>query len=199
MNPESRRALLTHCPVIFKAMGDALIKASAQAATAGTDDEQKEQDEASTDPETKAKTKGNMNARSSNMLKAKRLKPLLGCLSATVSAVSGGDLKGMVSEVRDVKHALRAVAKACASLPMESLCNRAVGELDRVLKGEAVEACSEDGEGGKNRENGESLSPGTKRKAEEVVQPAIASGDAGRAGGEGGGKRKSNKTPKKKR
>lgn len=190
MDPESRKALLTHCPAIFKALGEALRKASAQA---GTDDKQKEQQvpaTAGTD-DASTKTKGNMTtARSSNMLKAKRLKPLLGCLSATVSA---GTLKGMVSEVRDVKRALRAVAEACASLPMESLCNRAVGELDRVMQGE-------DGGGGKGKiqENGESLSPGAKRKAEGAVKPASASGDAGKAGG-GKKKHKSHKSHKKKR
>lgn len=211
MDPESRKALLTQCPAIFKALGNALREASAQAATVGTDDEQKQRDDASTDPETRAevKTKVNMTARSSNMLKAKRLKPLLGCLSATVSADSedgGGALKGMVPEVRDVKHALKAAGEACASLPMQLLCNRAVEELDRVRQGEAVATAqeprrsgSEDREGRKNerRKCDESMSPGAKRKAEGTVKPASDTGDAGEVGGEGK-KHKSHKSSKKK-
>lgn len=70
---------------------------------------------------------------SSTMLKAKRLKPLLGCLSATIKADEGkGSLSGLKTEARAMRAALEKVGEASASLAMQLLCGDVAGELDVI-------------------------------------------------------------------
>ena len=156
MQPLSRKALLAHCPAIFQALGDILSKTAAGAATAAAAAAAAEPAAApaaaptavpgavtaaaelapTVKPGSDARTKKKANNAASSsssltMLKAKRLKPLLACLTHTIQADEGMDsLAGLTSEAQVLRTALEAVGEASASLPMQLLCGEVARGLD---------------------------------------------------------------------
>lgn len=190
MDQASRKALLAHCPAIFKALGDVLSNISAQAAAAVTKAATEEQETTVENGDAAPKSKAA--AASLTMLKAKRLKPLLACLSATVSADEGvGSLARMTSEVQALRRTLEAVGEASASLAMQLQCGQVAQELG-VLNGggaDVDDASVADAVEGreKKKKRKDKSSPKTKRKAEQVDSPAVdgAATSVGVKGGEG--------------
>eukprot|EP00903_Cladosiphon_okamuranus_P021832 g20075.t1 len=208
MDPASRKALLARCPDIVKALGDVLSSAAAEtaspAAGAGAD--------ATNGDEQAAPRIGAGKAASSTMLKAKRMKPLLACLSAAISAADGGE--GTVSrgngfalfsgpaaasEARALRAALEAVGEASASLAMQQKCGQVAHELDAVAPaggvGQQAEEAAQEGlqEGDKKKkkkkrkvgEDGEASPKTPKRKAAQVDGGGDGSSGAATPGGVG--------------
>ncbi|CAM9169353.1 unnamed protein product [Ectocarpus sp. 12 AP-2014] len=172
VNPASRESLLAQCPAIFKALSDVMSiaakEAASSAATAATGDA----------AETGDKKPAKANAASSSaMLKAKRLKPILGCLSATVSADEGvGALSALASEARSLKASLAAVGEASASLAMQLQCGQVAQALDAIAaaggkeENGAAEPVSEEG-GSKKKKKMDKSSPKRKAAAEVDITP----------------------------
>lgn len=177
MNPASREALLAQCPAIFKALGDVMsIAAKEAAASAAAAAATEKGDTAVTGDKKPAKANA---ASSSAMLKAKRLKPILGCLSATISADKGiGALSALASEARSLKASLAAVGEASASLAMQRQCGQVAEALDAIAaaaggqeeNGTTAETVSEEG-GSKKKRKMDKLSPKRKANAEVDVSP----------------------------
>ncbi|CAN0178962.1 unnamed protein product [Ectocarpus sp. 6 AP-2014] len=168
MNPASRETLLAQCPAIFKALSDVMSIAAKEAASSATGDA------AETGDKKPAKASA---ASSSAMLKAKRLKPILGCLSATVSADEGvGALSALASEARSLKASLAAVGEASASLAMQLQCGQVAQALDAIAaaggkeENGAAETVSEEG-GSKKKRKMDKSSPKRKAAAEVDVAP----------------------------
>ena len=228
MDPASREALLASCPGIVKAVGDVLSStaaeaasssaaaaASATAATAAT------ADAGASNGEKKAAPKAPANVASSTMLKAKRMKPLLACLSAAIgtadgggdgSALFSGPKAAAASEARALRAALEAVGEASASLAMQLQCGQVAQELDAVAPAgaeQAAAAAEEDDKKKKKKkrkaEDGEASPKTPKRKAAQVDGPATpaGAGDAAAAAegedAEAAGKSSSSSKKKKKK
>lgn len=204
LEPVSRQGLLEHCPAIFKALADVLsttaAAAAAVAATTGAASatDVKDATEKGTAPKTATKTTA-----SSTMLKAKRLKPLLGCLSATIKADEGvGSLSGLKTEARAIRAALEKVGEASASLPMQLLCGDVASELDVVDEGPTGDSgVDENGveHRKKKKKREDKASPKPKRKATSVDSPAVSGSGAADGGDEGEGKGKKTSSKKKRR
>lgn len=185
MDVAAREVLVSHCPAIFKALGDVFASAAAEAATASAATDAGEKSaEADAPPAEKgaAKTtnasKSKLNTASSTMLKAKRLKPLLGCLSATISADEGvGSLNALSAEARSLRVALNVVGDASASLAMQLLCGEVANELDAIATTaeEDVDMKTE----GKVKKIKSKSSPKTKRKVDDVGSPLAVASEAG--------------------
>lgn len=209
LEPVSRQGLVEHCPAIFKALADVLSTTAAAAAeaaavTAATGAASATDVKDATEKDTTSKTASQTTA-SSTMLKAKRLKPLLGCLSATIKADEGvGSLSGLKTEARAIRAALEKVGEASASLPMQLLCGDVASELDVVDEGPTGDSgVDENGveHRKKKKKREDKASPKPKRKATSVDSPAVSvSGAAdGEDEGEGEGKEKKTSSKKKRR
>lgn len=153
-SPVSRKTLLTNCPKILKALCNVLTAtaASASAATASseraslscehakdtsTNDKKGDTDAKDSAGET-SKTCPNPAAASLSMLKTKRLKSLLACLSVSIKAIAEASaekdsdslLPALSAEATALRGALSAMGEASTSLPMQRLCESVAGELD---------------------------------------------------------------------
>lgn len=215
MDPISRKALLAIRPAIFKALADVLSNTAANAeatsgapslADAAAEKPAGSEQEASDGKGTASKTKA-----SSTMLKSKRLKPLLGCVSVIISADDGaGSLAGLAPEARKMRASLETLGEASASLPMQRLCGKVAEELD-VIGTAGVGHVESKGSGvGDERQTKvkrkDRLSPKDKRKVQEVYSPVGDDGHAPASAIEGEdvavaeqAKSKSSKKKKKKR
>ncbi|CAM9621337.1 unnamed protein product [Scytosiphon promiscuus] len=195
MDPTSRDAVLAQCPAIFKALADAFCTtateaASANAATATSADGNDSQSATATEDKKKTPSP-KANPASSTMLKAKRLKPLLACLSTTLSSVAAaaaddddesgvggntvGSLSGLGSEAKKLKAALEAVGEASASLAMQLQCGQVAQELDEAFAGMGGADDAMDADGDDVGEQQSSKKKKKKRKVEEEVTPSESS------------------------
>lgn len=129
---------------------------------------------------------------SSSMLKSKRLKPLLGCLSSTVKAFErekGPGLlttAGMREDAAVLRAALAAVGEASASLNMQLLCDQVAGELDIIDGKSEFEApgvttgADERMDGVKEDDGkGKSKSPKSTKKKRKAAEEASEEGTVG--------------------
>ena len=145
MNLESQEALLAQCPRIFKAVCDALGEVgTAETTKAGAGGELPKETPRGDNlaaPGTNIRTNEAMvTAGSSIKLKAKRVKPLVSCLSALITAREDGgrgSMEGMLSEVRGVRRAVEAAGESSESLAVQNLCFQVAQEVGRWERAEA--------------------------------------------------------------
>lgn len=193
MDPASRKALLAQCPAIFMALGDVLSTTAKEAASAAAaaaagsaaagGDADADADAATNNGDKKRQTLHH--PASSPMLKTKRLKPLLACLSATIKAAAaeegtgtGGSpyslLSGLAAEALSLKTALEAVGEASASLAMQLQCGQVAEELDAIVDAtggvEAGAGAGVPAVGGKEEEEGGGVAGGSGKKKKRKVK-----------------------------
>lgn len=215
LNPASRETVVANCPAILKALADVLMKTSAAAAAStseGRDADASANGKLEDTDKDDEKAGKKYNGKNANppalppMMKAKRLKPLLACLSVSIKALADGAprgdgskvLSGLLSEASALRSALSAVGDASASLPMQLLCESVADELDAidvgVVEGDEAAGRAEDAVVDETVAVDERSSAKTKKKRRESSDEKVEDGARRPEAAEGG-----NSARKKKR
>lgn len=234
LNPVCRKKLLTFCPAILEALRNVLTTTAASASAVNVtsapaslscedakdtspNDKKEEKDTSSKDRKGEkdtedsaresSKTTPNPTATSTPMLKAKRLKPLLGCLSASIKVIAEDSaendseslLPTLYREATALRGALLAIGEASASLHMQRLCESVAGELDVLgggdgdVKLEISQSLGEVDEAARDEEKSAKKKAKSKSKVKKRRESDAAAEEVGGADADGGSLKKKRK------
>lgn len=215
----SRKNIIASCPAIIKALVNVLTAAAAAAEAVASARTAESSAEGGKDAsmngtnDTGTKDAASTNAQAANpasalpsMLKSKRLKPLLGCLSVSIKAMAEpsegtgrNSLSALHAEATALNAALIAVAEASANLSTQRACESVASELHvlgQVEEGAEMETdVPHSREGGAAEETPDEDKRSKKKKKKSRRESDAAEDEAGREETE----RSNSKKKKKKR
>lgn len=210
----SRKNIVASCPAIIKALVNVLTTAAeaaqavASASTAESSAKGGKDASKNETNDTGAKDATGTNAQVANptralppLLKSKRLKPLLGCLSVSIAAMAepsegtgSNSLSALRAEATSLRAALSAVAEASANLSTQRACESVASELDvigEVEEGAEMETdVPHSGEGTAVEETPDEDKRAKKKKKKSRRESDAAEDEAGRGEPESGNSKK---------